>query len=152
MFRETRVVQLNRRTSVTFDEAGIVTKFGVTPESIPDYLGLVGDTADGYPGLAGWGAKSTAAVLGKYVHLESIPKDYREWRGECYQRQRPLGHAGARVGERYPVPQPGYSAHGDSRSLRMWSSCDGWGRTAAFPELAARLDAAVIQKKERRSR
>ena len=55
-------------------------KFGVSPESIPDYLALVGDAADGYPGLAGWGTKSSAAVLAKLVHLESIPKDCREWR------------------------------------------------------------------------
>jgi 5'-3' exonuclease len=77
--RGTRVVQLNRRTRVTLDEAAIVKKFGVSPESIPDYLALVGDAADGYPGLPGWGAKSTAAVLAKYVHLESIPADWREW-------------------------------------------------------------------------
>jgi 5'-3' exonuclease len=77
--RGTRVVQLNRRTRVTLDEAGVVRKFGVSPESIPDYLALVGDAADGYPGLPGWGAKSSAAVLAKYVHLESIPPDWREW-------------------------------------------------------------------------
>jgi 5'-3' exonuclease len=77
--RGTRVVQLNRRTRVTFDEAGIVGKFGVPPASIPDYLALVGDAADGYPGLPGWGAKSSAAVLAKFVHLESIPPDWREW-------------------------------------------------------------------------
>jgi 5'-3' exonuclease len=76
----TRIVQLNRRTRVTFDEAGIVGKFGVLPESIPDYLALVGDAADGYPGLPGWGAKSSAAVLAKFIHLESIPADWREWR------------------------------------------------------------------------
>ncbi len=74
-----RVVQLHRRTNVTLDESGVVEKFGVGPESIPDYLGLVGDSADGYPGLKGWGAKSTAAVLGKFRHLEEIPKDWREW-------------------------------------------------------------------------
>jgi 5'-3' exonuclease len=76
----TRVVQLNRRTNVTLDEAGVVQKFGVMPESIPDYLALVGDAADGYPGLPGWGAKSSAAVLAKFLHLESIPVDCREWR------------------------------------------------------------------------
>ena len=75
-----RVVQLNRRTNVTLDEAGVVKKFGVKPESIPDYLALVGDAADGYPGLPGWGAKSSAAVLAKFLHLESIPVDCREWR------------------------------------------------------------------------
>ncbi len=76
----TRIVQLNRRTRVTIDEAGVVQKFGVPPASIPDYLALVGDTADGYPGLPGWGAKSTAAVLAEFGHLESIPADWREWR------------------------------------------------------------------------
>ena len=78
--RGTRVVQMNRRTRTTFDEDGIVAKFGVRPASIPDYLALVGDAADGYPGLTGWGAKSTAAVLAKYHHLEAIPDDWRTWR------------------------------------------------------------------------
>jgi 5'-3' exonuclease len=77
--RGTRVVQLNRRTRVTLDEQGVIQKYGVPPLSIPDYLALVGDSADGYPGLAGWGAKSSAAVLAKFGHLESIPKDCREW-------------------------------------------------------------------------
>jgi 5'-3' exonuclease len=77
--RGTRIVQLNRRTRVTLDEAGVVRKFGVPPESIPDYLALVGDAADGYPGLPGWGAKSTAAVLARFGHLEDIPTDWREW-------------------------------------------------------------------------
>ena len=75
----TRVVQLNRRTKVICDEAGVIEKFGVSPASIPDYLALVGDTADGYPGLQGWGAKSSAAVLKKFGHLEAIPADFREW-------------------------------------------------------------------------
>jgi 5'-3' exonuclease len=78
--RGDRVVQLNRRTRITFDEPGVVRKFGVSPESIPDYLALVGDAADGYPGLPGWGAKSTAAVLAKFIHIESIPVDAGDWR------------------------------------------------------------------------
>jgi 5'-3' exonuclease len=77
--RGTRIVQLNRRTGVLRDEAGVVQKFGVSPVSIPDYLALVGDAADGYPGLPGWGAKSSAAVLAKFAHIESIPADWREW-------------------------------------------------------------------------
>jgi 5'-3' exonuclease len=77
--RGTRVVQLNRRTRVTFDQVGVQKKFGVLPDSIPDYLALVGDAADGYPGLPGWGAKSTAAVLAKFGHIESIPADSGEW-------------------------------------------------------------------------
>jgi 5'-3' exonuclease len=75
----TRVVQLSRRTNVTLDEAGVMRKFGVAPESIPDYLALVGDAADGYPGLPGWGAKSSAAVLAKFLHVEAIPVDCRDW-------------------------------------------------------------------------
>jgi 5'-3' exonuclease len=78
--RGTKIVQLNRRTRTTMDETGVVAKFGVRPASIPDYLALVGDTADGYPGLRGWGAKSTAAVLARFEHLESIPADWRTWR------------------------------------------------------------------------
>ena len=75
----TRIVQLNRRMREEWDEAGVVKKFGVKPESIPDYLALVGDSSDGYPGLPGWGAKSSAAVLAKFLHLEHIPPDWRDW-------------------------------------------------------------------------
>ena len=78
--RGTRIVQMNRRTRMIRDEAGIVAKFGVSPESIPDYLALVGDAADGFPGLRGWGPKSAAAVLARFGHLESIPDDWREWK------------------------------------------------------------------------
>ena len=78
--RGSRIVQLNRRTRVTLDEQGVLQKFGVPPETIPDYLALVGDAADGYPGLPGWGAKSSAAVLAKFGHLESIPVDCGDWR------------------------------------------------------------------------
>jgi 5'-3' exonuclease len=77
--RGTRVIQLNRRTRTAYDEAAIVAKFGVRPESIPDYLALVGDAADGFPGLPGWGAKSAARVLFRYAKLESIPADARDW-------------------------------------------------------------------------
>ena len=77
--RGERVVQLNRRTRVTLDEKGVIGKFGVPPESIPDYLALVGDAADGYPGLPGWGAKSSAAVLAKFRHLEAIPASASDW-------------------------------------------------------------------------
>ena len=76
----TRIVQMNRRTGEMRDEAGVLQKFGVSPASIPDYLALVGDSADGYPGLPGWGAKSTAAVLAKFLHLENIPADSGDWK------------------------------------------------------------------------
>lgn len=76
----TRVVQLDRRNNLVSDRAGVVKKFGVPPESITDYLGLVGDTADGFPGLPGWGAKSAAAVLAAYGHIEAIPDDVDTWK------------------------------------------------------------------------
>lgn len=75
----TRVVQLDRRTGEVVDEAAVLAKFGVPPRSIPDYLGLVGDSADGFPGLSGWGAKSAAAVLARYGHLEQIPPMAADW-------------------------------------------------------------------------
>ncbi len=75
----TRTVQLNRRTREFMDENGVVAKFGVRPESIPDYLALVGDSADGYPGIQGWGAKKSSAVLAKFKHLEAIPPDSGDW-------------------------------------------------------------------------
>ena len=75
-----RVVQMDRRKRTIRDEAGVIAKFGVRPVSIPDYLALVGDSSDGYPGLPGWGIKSAAAVLARFLHLESIPADWREWK------------------------------------------------------------------------
>lgn len=75
----TRIVQLDRRREIVRDEAGVEAKFGVRPESIPDYLALVGDSADGYPGIAGWGEKGASVVLSQYRHLEGIPKDWRSW-------------------------------------------------------------------------
>ena len=77
--RDTRVVQLDRVRKTTRDEAGVIAKFGVSPASIPDYLALVGDTSDGFPGLPGWGAKSAAAVLAKFGHIDAIPDDYAVW-------------------------------------------------------------------------
>lgn len=75
----TRVVQMDRRKELVRDEAGVIAKFGVNPRSIPDYLAVVGDSADGFPGVAGWGQKAAALVLSQYPHLEDIPKDWQEW-------------------------------------------------------------------------
>ncbi|MEY4634769.1 MAG: hypothetical protein RJA55_567 [Acidobacteriota bacterium] len=75
----TRIVQEDRLRCTTRDEAGVIAKFGVPPASIPDYLALVGDTSDGYPGLQGWGAKSAALVLAKFGHIENIPDDGTTW-------------------------------------------------------------------------
>jgi 5'-3' exonuclease len=89
---DTRIVQLDRRREIVRDEAGVIEKFGVGPRSIPDYLALVGDSADGYPGVTGWGAKAAAAVLSRYRNLEGIPKDWRKWHASI-QRGRSLAFA-----------------------------------------------------------
>jgi 5'-3' exonuclease len=139
--RGTRIVQLNRQTRVIRDEAGVVQKFGVLPESIPDYLALVGDTADGYPGLPGWGAKSTAAVLAKFVHLESIPTDWRDWHVKV---AKPSGlaqtlsqeHDRALLFRTLATLRTDIPLFDDVDQLR-WS-----GPTPTFASLGARFDAA----------
>ncbi len=77
--RGKKVVCFDRRREIILDEGGVEEKFGVSPESIPDWLALVGDAADGYPGVKGWGAKSAAALLAKFRHIESIPNDPARW-------------------------------------------------------------------------
>jgi len=76
---ESRVVQLDRMRNILRDEAGVVAKWGVKPESIPDYLAVVGDNADGFPGLPGWGPKAAAVTFSRFPHLEDVPKDWRHW-------------------------------------------------------------------------
>jgi 5'-3' exonuclease len=138
--RGTRVVQLHRRTRTTVDEAGVKAKFGVFPRSIPDYLALVGDAADGYPGLRGWGAKSAAAVLARFEHIEDIPDDPRTW-GVNAASPGALALTLARDRHRALLFR-------DLATLRtqlpLFDSVDAlrWeGPTAAFASLAARLDA-----------
>jgi 5'-3' exonuclease len=135
----TRVVQLNRRTRAIMDEAGVAAKFGVPPASIPDYLALVGDAADGYPGLEGWGAKSTAAVLARFGKLEAIPEDWRTWRvnvvspaalSRTWQRDR----AHAMLFRTLATLRTDIPLFEDVEQLR-WT-----GPTPAFAPLAARLD------------
>ena len=92
----TRIVQLDRRRDILRDEAGVVAKFGVKPQSIPDYLAVVGDSADGFPGVSGWGEKAAAMTLSQYSHLENIPKDWREWHPSI--RMRIPGHVNNRSG------------------------------------------------------
>jgi 5'-3' exonuclease len=84
----TRVVQLDRRRGILRDEAGVVAKFGVSPQSIPDYLAVVGDSADGYPGIPGWGVKAAALTLSQYPHLEGIPKDWQKWHASIRKARR----------------------------------------------------------------
>ena len=141
-----RVVQLIRRTNVELDEGAVRKKFGVRPESIPDYLALVGDSSDGYPGLPGWGAKSTAAVLSKFGKLEAIPPSATEWRvnaanaatlAATLQRDRKLAFLFrdlATLRTQIPVF--------DSIDELEWK-----GPTDRFAPLAAKFDAAKVQKK-----
>ena len=83
-----RVVQLDRRRGILRDEAGVLSKWGVRPKSIPDYLAVVGDSADGFPGLPGWGAKAAALTFSQYPHLEDVPKDWRHWHPSIRGAQR----------------------------------------------------------------
>jgi 5'-3' exonuclease len=141
--RGTRIVQWHRRTNKIVDEPGVVAKFGVPPVSIPDYLALVGDTADGYPGLVGWGAKSAAAVLAKFGHLESIPDDPQTWHvnaansgtlARTLARDRKLVMLFRELATlRAELPLF------DSVEALRWT-----GPTPAFAEIAARFDAAVV--------
>ena len=87
-----RIVQVDRRRNIVRDEAAIEEKFGVRPESIPDYLAVIGDSADGYPGISGWGSKAASLALTKYRHLENIPKDWRAWDASI-RRARPLAES-----------------------------------------------------------
>lgn len=83
-----RIVQMDRRRNIVRDEAGVIEKWGVKPESIPDWLAVVGDTADGFPGLAGWGAKAASLTFGQYPHFEDVPKDWKSWHSSIRGAQR----------------------------------------------------------------
>jgi 5'-3' exonuclease len=143
--RGMRVVQLDRRKNQIRGEAGIIEKFGVAPQSSPDYLALVGDAADGYPGLRGWGAKSTAAVLARFERLERIPEDWREWRVNAAS---PASLARTLAQERddaylfrtLATLRTDVDVFTDVEELR-WT-----GSTERFAALAAELDAAVLDK------
>jgi 5'-3' exonuclease len=149
--RGTRVVQLNRRTNVVCDEAGVVQKFGVPPASIPDYLALVGDAADGYPGLKGWGAKSAAAVLAKFGRLEAIPDDWRTWKVNAANA--------AALALTLSRERDHAFLFRDLATLRtdipLFESVDvlKWaGPTPAFADLGKRFDAAVASQAKRKGR
>jgi 5'-3' exonuclease len=148
--RGSRIVQLNRRTQTIIDEAGVRQKFGVGPESIPDYLALVGDAADGYPGLPGWGAKSSAAVLSTFLHLEAIPRDSGDWHVNAANASS-LAATLAREWEqallfrRLATLRTDITLFQDVEELR-WN-----GHTAEFAEIKARLDSARTVRKAKAS-
>jgi 5'-3' exonuclease len=142
----TRVVQLDRRRRVERDEEGVIRKFGVKPSSIPDYLALVGDAADGYPGLPGWGAKSASAVLSRFGRLEAIPRNAQDWQvnisnlkglSEVFNSRRDLAYLFRDLATlRTDLP-----LFGTVDDL-LWT-----GPTPAFPSMADRLDRAKFSVK-----
>lgn len=146
--RGTRVVQVDRRRGVVLDERAVRERYGVGPESIPDYLALVGDSADGYPGLPGWGAKSAAAVLARYHHLEAIPARDTDWevnvRGaarlaETLVRERELALLFRRLATLRTDADVGKSA----AAWRWQGPTKGFARVASSlrsPDLARRAD------------
>ena len=146
--RGTRVVQLDRRKNITRDESGVVAKFGVEPASIPDYLALVGDSADGFPGLPGWGAKSAAAVLAKFNHLESIPADWREW-GVNVASPKALSSTLVANLDQALLFRVLATLRTDVPVFDSVDQLEWKGPTADFAPLAARLDSSVTKGKGR---
>jgi 5'-3' exonuclease len=130
------------------DEAGVIQKFGVPPVSIPDYLALVGDAADGYPGIAGWGAKSAAAILARFGHIENIPSDWREWRANVASASTLAGvlrrdREQALLFRTLARLRLDIQLFDDVDELR-WN-----GPTDAFAAIGQRFDSAVTSKKKR---
>jgi 5'-3' exonuclease len=149
--RGSRIVQLNRRTNVTLDEAGVIRKFGVAPASIPDYLALVGDTADGYPGVPGWGAKSSAAVLAKFAHIEAIPADWNDWHVDVAG----AGRLAATLREEHTNALLFRTLATLRTDIPLFENVDQleWnGPTERFTEIGAQLDAAVTDNSKRKFR
>ena len=146
--RGRRVVEFDRRKRLVLDEDAIFRKFGVPPKSIPDYLALVGDAADGYPGLPGWGAKSSAGVLARFGHLEQIPSDARDWHVDVTNASslaRTLREQwdGALLFRTLATLRTDLELFENVEQLE-WS-----GPTEGFAELGARLDQAVTETKQR---
>jgi 5'-3' exonuclease len=147
--RDKRVVQVDRRSGKVVDDAGVRAKFGVPPESIPDWLALVGDSADGFPGIPGWGAKSSATVLAHYGHIENIPPAAGQWEVGV----RNSGSLAAALVEQ----QENALLFRDLATLRVDRSLLAtvadlqWQRpTDAFPEVCDRLDAAALVERAAR--
>jgi 5'-3' exonuclease len=149
--RGTRVVQLDRRKNITRDELGVVAKFGVEPASIPDYLALVGDSADGFPGLPGWGAKSAAAVLARFNHLESIPSDWREW-GVNVASPKALSSTLVANFDQALLFRVLATLRTDVPVFDSVDQLEWKGPTADFAPLAARLDSSVTKGKTRENK
>jgi 5'-3' exonuclease len=142
----TRIVQLDRRTRVMRDEAGVIQKFGVPPAAIPDYLALVGDAADGYPGLPGWGPKSTAAVLAKFGQIERIPPDWNEWHVNTANASA-LATTLSRDRDRVLLFRTLATLRTDIALFDDVDQLRWYGPTPAMDPLATRFDAAITEAK-----
>ena len=141
--RDGRVVQLDRRKGVVLDEAGVTAKFGVGPASIPDYLALVGDSSDGYPGLPGWGAKSTATVLAHYGRIEKIPDQAGRW--QVSVRNGPALAATLAAHRDHAMLFKDLATLRVEQSLLSGVGSLRWvGPTAAFAEVCDRIDARPL--------
>jgi 5'-3' exonuclease len=137
--RGTRIVQFDRRARAMRDEAGVVAKFGVKPESIPDYLALVGDASDGFPGLPGWGAKSAAAILARFLHFEAIPADWHEWHVNVANPAK-LALTFARERDRAFLFRDLATLRTDVEVFQSVDELKWNGPTPSFKAMAARLD------------
>jgi 5'-3' exonuclease len=142
--RDARVVQVDRRSGKVIDAAGVEAKFGVPPSSIPDYLALVGDSADGFPGLQGWGAKSAAAVLHRYGHIEDIPADVSDWDGVNVRSAGTLAATLAGDLDHALLFKDLATLRVDRSLLDDVDQLRWTGITDAFPDVCARIDAAGI--------
>jgi 5'-3' exonuclease len=149
----TRVVCWDRRRDIVYDEEGVIRKYGVRPDSIPDWLALVGDSADGYPGLPGWGAKSASSVLSRFVHLETIPADYQQWgltagRAQrlaeslaSHQEEARLYRRLATLRTDAPIPEELKELEWRGARSRLRELCREWG-DAEFPDRIQRWQTA----------
>jgi len=149
--RGQRVVQFDRRKRETRDEAGVVARFGVGPRSIPDYLALVGDSADGFPGIKGWGEKASGAVLGRYEHLERIPVNAADWEVPVRGAAR-LAAALAEHRELAVLFRTLATLRIDVPVFASLAELRWRGPTAAFEQLAAQLGVPGLWDRARRIR
>jgi len=148
--RDGRVVQLDRRRQLVYDEAGVTAKFGVGPASIPDYLALVGDSADGYPGLPGWGARSAAAVLAHYGTIERVPDPPGPW--AVAVRNRPALAATLRDLRPQAMLFKDLATLRVDRSLLEGPASLRWaGPTPLFAEVCRRIDAGGLADRAARA-
>lgn len=140
------IVQFDRRKREMRDEEGVITRFGVRPTSIPDYLGLVGDSSDGFPGLAGWGAKSAAAVLAHYGHIEDIPDEAREWAIELRGKDK-LAATLKADRDLAMLCKDLATLRIDETLVKNIDELQWHGPTPAFDDVCASLDAADLAKR-----